>query len=248
MINIGICDDNVLIQKQIGNAISDYFSSKKYSYSLFSYSLGSDLLKACKNIDFSFIFVDIDLGRENGVEIAKAIRKTQDKPISIIFITNYPEYQTKVFSIHTFDYLIKPITNIQIHKTLDDLLFWHSLNTNIERKRLRFKTIHGLITIYVDDIVYFEYNNRRIDIVTKNAIYHMYDKVKNIVTLMEKYDFISPHSAYVINMNEVTKYLKSDSLLIMSNGSKVPISQLKAKWFRTEYMNYINKMWKEKHD
>lgn len=246
MLKIGICDDDLLIQKQIGNAISNYLSNRNYDYDLFFYSTGIDLLEACNNIDFSFVFLDIDLGQENGVKVAKTIREIQNRPINIVFVTSYPEYQTKVLSIHTFDYLIKPIINSQIYKTLDDLLFWHNVNMNQDKERVRFKTIHGLITLCIDEILYFEYQNRRLNIVTKNTVYYMYDKVKNIAALMSKYNFVSPHSAYVINMKEISQYLKSENMLIMSNRSKIPISQLKAKMFRKEYMLYVDKMWEEK--
>lgn len=141
MLNIGICDDNQLTRRQLNNIISDYLNNRKYTYQLFFYSTGSDLLNDCKNIDFSFIFLDIDLGKENGVEIAKAIRKIQNKPINIVFVTSYPEYQTKVLSIHTFDYIIKPIINSQIYKVLDDLLFWQNMDMNREKEHVRLKTI-----------------------------------------------------------------------------------------------------------
>ena len=245
MLKIGICDDDQLIQKQIGNAISNYLSIRNYEFELFFYSIGSDLLSACNKIDFSFIFLDIDLGKDNGVNIAKSIRSIQNKPINIVFVTSYPEYQTKVLSIHTFDYLIKPIVNLQIYNVLDDLLFWNDFEMNHIRDRIRFKTIHGLITLYVDEILYFEYKNRRVDIVTQNTVYHMYDKIKNIASLMNKYDFISPHAAYVINMREINKYLKSQNIIIMSDGNEIPISQLKAKMFRNKYMAYINKAWED---
>lgn len=246
MLRIGICDDDQLIRKQLGNIISDYLNNRKYLYELFFYSSGIDLLAACKDIDFSFIFLDIDLGNENGVETARIIRKIQKKPIDIIFVTSYPEYQTKVFSIHTFDYIIKPIANSQIHNVLDDLIFWQTTDVKREKERVRFKTIHGLITLDVDEILYFEYKNRRIDIVTKKNIYHMYDKIKNIATVMEKYDFISPHAAYVINMKEIKQYLNSQYVIIMSNEYSIPVSQLKTKMFKKKYIMYINKMWEEK--
>ena len=35
MLKIGICDDELLVQKQIGNIISGYLSNKKYTYELF---------------------------------------------------------------------------------------------------------------------------------------------------------------------------------------------------------------------
>ena len=248
MLKIGICDDDQLIQKQIGNLISNYFYNKQYKFDLYFYSTGMDLLNTCNTIDFSFIFLDIDLGKENGVEVAKSIRKIQNSPINIVFVTSYSEYQTKVFSIHTFDYLIKPIINSQVYKVLDDLLFWHNSDINNIKERIRFKTIHGLITICIDEILYFEYKNRRIDIVTRNTVYHMYDKIKNIAVLMDKYDFVSPHAAYVINMKEISQYLKSENTIIMTDGNKIPISQLKSKMFKNKYIAYINRIWEKVHD
>lgn len=248
MLKIGICDDDQLIKRQMDNVISDYLCNRNYSYKLFLYSTGHDLLVACEDIDFSFIFLDIDLGKENGVEIAKSIRKIQNKPINIVFVTSYPEYQTKVLSIHTFDYIIKPLTNFQIYRVLDDLLFWQNADMNSKRERIRFKTIQGMVTLYVDEILYFEYKNRRIDIITVDNVYHMYDKVKNIVALMKKYDFISPHAAYVINMKEIKQYLNSQNIIIMSNEDRIPISQLKTKMFKKEYITYINKTWETTDD
>lgn len=180
--------------------------------------------------------------------MAKSIRKIQNSPINIVFVTSYSEYQTKVFSIHTFDYLIKPIINSQVYKVLDDLLFWHNSDINNIKERIRFKTIHGLITICIDEILYFEYKNRRIDIVTRNTVYHMYDKIKNIAVLMDKYDFVSPHAAYVINMKEISQYLKSENTIIMTDGNKIPISQLKSKMFKNKYIAYINRIWEKVHD
>lgn len=244
-IKIAICDDEEIIRKQIANTIIEYFSSKNIETEIFQYLDGCSLLEDCNQLIFSFIFLDIDLGKHNGVEIAKMIRKIQTNPVNIVFVTSYAEYQTKVLSIHTFDYLLKPINKKAIYKVLDDLMFWYNSEESSLKERVIFKTINGLITIYIDDLLYFEYSNRRIDIVTKNHIYHMYDKIKCIVSKMTKYDFVSPHAAYVINMKEISQYIKSENRIIMTNGKNIPISQLKAKKFKEEYMNYINKMWEK---
>ena len=76
----------------------------------------------------------------------------------------------------------------------------------------------------------------------------MYDKIKNIAVLMDKYDFVSPHAAYVINMKEISQYLKSENTIIMTDGNKIPISQLKSKMFKNKYIAYINRIWEKVHD
>lgn len=243
MIQIAICDDEEIIRKQIGNTISYYFSTKQIDYKIHYYESGVDLLNANDKIHFSFIFLDIQLGEHNGVQIAQLIRTKQSRPINIVFITSYAEYQTKVLSIHIFDYLIKPVNKDRIYKVLDDLMFWYNKEETNQQERIRFKTINGILTIFIDDLVYFEYSNRRINIVTKNNIYYMYGKIKDINKKMARYNFISPHAAYIINMNEIKQYYKSDNKVIMTDGKEIPISQLKAKGFRESYMNFIDAMW-----
>lgn len=49
-------------------------------------------------------------------------------------------------------------------------------------------------------------------------------------------------------MKEIKQYLNSQNIIIMSNGDIIPISQLKAKIVKNEYMRYINKMWEKIHD
>lgn len=243
MIKIAVCDDEEIIRKQIKNYISEYFSTKKINFEIYEFSSGIDLLQSSQKNIFSFIFLDIDLGKYNGVNIAKSIRDIQVSPINIVFVTSYEEYRTKVFSIHTFDYIIKPIKKDVFYKVLDDLMFWHNEESGNSRERLIFKTIDGIITLYIDDILYFEYNNRRVDIITKNGIYHMYDKIKKIAQKMEKYNFIFPHAAYVINMKEISCYYRSSNQIIMTNEESIPISQLRTKKFREQYFKYINKSW-----
>lgn len=164
----------------------------------------------------------------------------QIKQPNIVFVTGYEEFMNKVLSIHTFDYIIKPIDKNRVTSVLDDLLFWYNSDKNKTREKMRFKTIDGVVTLYLDEILYFEYKNRRIDIVTLNNIYHMYSKMKDIAKLLEKYNFCVPHAAYVVNLAEIDRYMKNDNQIFMSNNEPIPISQLKARQFKKEYIHFLS--------
>lgn len=89
MIKIAVCDDEEIIRKQIKNYISEYFSTKKINFEIYEFSSGIDLLQSSQKNIFSFIFLDIDLGKYNGVNIAKSIRDIQVSPINILFVPLY---------------------------------------------------------------------------------------------------------------------------------------------------------------
>ncbi|MEG0576795.1 MAG: LytTR family DNA-binding domain-containing protein, partial [Bacilli bacterium] len=230
-----------IIRKNLENIISFYFSKRKIQCEIHIYSSGFELLKENEEVLFSFIFLDIDLGNHSGIDIAKELRKKQITPVNIVFVTSYSEYQTKVMSIHTFDYIMKPLKTENINNVLDDLMFWYNTGEKKESIKFRFKTIDGLITLEKDQILYFEYIDRRITIISTSGIYYMYGKMKDVLKIVSKYNFTSPHVAYIINLNEIEKYLKADNLIIMTDKKKIPISQLKSKLFRNDYMTFISK-------
>lgn len=239
MAKIAICDDNELIRLQLYNIISGYLEKRKIVSEILTFSSGKDLFEKIKTYDVTCLFIDIDLNEElNGIQIVEKLRDIQ-KTVMIIFVTSYSEFKDKVLSLHTFDYVIKPYKNSEIYKVLDDLFAWMNEGNKENKIKLQFKTIDGIISLYLDEILYFEYKDRRIDIVTKNVKYHMYGKIRDVYKRLKKYDFAVPHISYIVNMNEINAFLKADYRLIMSNDLSIPISQLKLKEFRKNYLDFL---------
>ena len=63
-------------------------------------------------IDHDISFLDIEMGDISGIELAKRIRKRQEKSGKrsiIIFVTGFREYMEDAFDVNAFHYLVKPI-------------------------------------------------------------------------------------------------------------------------------------------
>lgn len=58
---------------------------------------------------FDLIFMDIDLGVENGMEDAEEIRKFDTKT-PIIFVTNLAQYAVRGYQVNALDFIVKPFT------------------------------------------------------------------------------------------------------------------------------------------
>lgn len=239
MTKIVVCDDDELIRTQLYNIINNYLERRNIKADILTYSSGSELLKNIKFLDVSCLFMDIDLRENsNGIEIAKELRKFQ-KTMMIIFVTSYTEYAHNALSLHAFDYITKPYKNNEINRVLDDLFLWIKDDDSRNVIKLQFKTIDGIISLNIEDILYFEYKNRRIDIVTNNNQYHMYGKIRDVFKKMKDYNFAVPHISYIVNLNEIKALVKSRYTIIMTNDSEIPISQLKLKEFSNTYINYL---------
>lgn len=65
-------------------------------------------LKEVKNKKAGIIFLDIEMGKMNGLEAAEAFINVDDT-LEIVFITAYSQYAVDAFEINAIDYLLKPI-------------------------------------------------------------------------------------------------------------------------------------------
>lgn len=249
MIKIAVCDDHELIRKQLYNHINDYLDARELTANIELFSSGTSLITKIENYEeYDCVFLDIDLNDIiNGVEVARIIRQKYKKKTFIIFVTSYDEYKNKVFSLHTFDYINKPFDSKQIYQVLDDLFYWFNDNKSKNCIKMQFKTVNGYISLDINEILYFEYRNRRIDIITNDNVYHMYERMKVLFKSLEKYGFLIPHVSYIINPMHIKFYISADNLIKMTNNNNIPISQLKAKEFRTKYNNFIKENGKLKN-
>lgn len=63
------------------------------------------------------VFLDIEMGEINGLEFAEVIiREVSD--IDIVFVTAYSQYALEAFEVNAIDYLLKPIQEKRLEKTL----------------------------------------------------------------------------------------------------------------------------------
>lgn len=83
----------------------------------------TDPLKALEKIKAKnpdIIFLDIEMGNINGLEIAAQL---QNSPSSqeIVFVTAYSEYAVEAFEINAIDYLLKPVQKSRLDRTINRL-------------------------------------------------------------------------------------------------------------------------------
>ncbi|OPH53465.1 hypothetical protein BC351_06265 [Paenibacillus ferrarius] len=70
------------------------------------------------NHDVDLIFVDISMPKENGLEFAERLRESGNE-VKIVFITSHKEYALFAFDVHAFDYIVKPVVQERLRKTME---------------------------------------------------------------------------------------------------------------------------------
>lgn len=230
---IAICDDDNVFCTKIESYIYEYYGKNSVKLSIF-YS-GEEFIKSKDKYDC--IFLDIEMIDLNGIEIATMIRN-YDLDTYIIIVSGFPKYKNVAYRLHVFDYLDKPLKKTTLFRTLDDMTMLLKKKQNVQYEH--FQTNQGLVKLRVNDIVYFEYRERKINLYTNNGhIYQFYDTIYKLEDKFKKYHFISPHKAFLVNVDYIQNIHSND--LILEKDIIIPISKLKRKQIKDAYFDAISK-------
>ncbi|CAH1214545.1 Protein MrkE [Paenibacillus plantiphilus] len=71
--------------------------------------------------DVDLIFLDIRMPGENGLAFASRLRG-DGRRIKLVFVTSYKEYSSAAFEVYAYDYIVKPVQQDRLHKTVQRAL------------------------------------------------------------------------------------------------------------------------------
>lgn len=235
---IGICEDNQIIQEQIYNEIKKFQSEVTFLISTFIN--GEEMINS--QIIFDLVFLDIELpGQVNGLEVAKYLQEQNNK-IILVFVTFYTKYIISSFYLNTFQFILKPIR-------ID--LFRQELLRCIE-KFLKYNATFKinfegtLLKIPIKTILAIESDKRKLLIYcTNNKIYSTYGSLRNHIQWLEKHHFLKVHSSILVNCAFITGF-QDEVILTFSYNEKVytktyPVSRRCRKKAKLEYHEYFFK-------
>jgi two-component system LytT family response regulator len=196
-------------------------------------------LEAIEKLKPELVFLDIEMPSMNGFEL---LQQFKEIPFSVIFTTSYDQYAIKAIRFSALDYLLKPIDpkelvtavrKIQMQNKPPSEEQFRMLMNHIHHKESSFSKIaipiiEGFELVHVDNVLYCEADDNYTHLYIKNK-----KRITACRTLKEIEEqmldfgfFIRVHHSYLVNLNEVTKYVRGEGgYLIMSDNSTVNVSR-----------------------
>jgi DNA-binding LytR/AlgR family response regulator len=239
MIRIALCDDERDELNLLETVIKQYEEERNLSFRITSYKRGEELIGNWENFDI--VFLDIRMSGMDGMEAAKSIRK-KDMQVEIIFITSHIGLTREALAVHAFEYLEKPVSKEVLYHQMDEVLEKISRYKQIEAKRKEIVEINAgksVIRIAVDDIYYFERNDRKIKAVTKKGSFIVNETISSLEQKLKTFDFVMPHQSFVVNINQMQDYYKDE--IIMMNSDTIPVAQKRSSEFKKVMRDFLQK-------
>ncbi len=194
------------------------------------------------------LFLDISMEDMDGMTAAKLLResaKEQEAAVwgslpLLIFISGYPEYVMEAFSVHAYQFLVKPIEEKEFAAVFDQAVRECRILKRKKQKTSRELLVHKRNTtrkVLEADIYYVESSNRKVILCLNSEKITYYGKISGLEEELSE-SFFRVHKGYLVNMKYVERYSRTE--VWMKNGDKLLISRYKYQDFVKAYLRYIS--------
>lgn len=240
MIRIGICDDNGVMLNNLESIISKAFAEHTSDFEVLTYSSGTLLINAHTYEPFHIIFLDIDMPKMTGFDVAKTLRD-EFSNCFIIFVTSHSELMYESMDFQPFHFIKKncdePISS-SVNRIVKKLMKHMRQNEKVVLE----DDISGRRAVYIHNITYLESDKHYV----KYHIKDMSEPIRmreNISECEEKYayyDFVRIHKRYLINLKYLSFFDNTNNeVLLGSINKKLAMSKNYKKDVDEKYTLYL---------
>ncbi|WP_298474707.1 LytTR family DNA-binding domain-containing protein [uncultured Maribacter sp.] len=185
------------------------------------------------------LFLDIEMPTMDGFQF---IQKLQNKNFPVVITTAYNQYAIKALKNEAIDYLLKPIDTDDLKETIVKIKKFNynnytsnklekillNFNANNIQKKITINTDGKLVFLESDEILYAESDgNYSTLFLTDGNKLVLTKKLKEVNELLPQETFFRIHNSYIINLNKIKEFLKTDGYVILKSNHKIPVSRQK---------------------
>lgn len=236
MLNIAVCDDDLIFASMIENILLEISETRFIEVCVEVYSDGQELWRAISSgKTYQILYLDIEMVCMNGIDVAKKIREI-DRETIIIYISNYDNYLMDLFEVEPFRFLRKPIDKelfLDYFKKAYEKIIDEDAYFEYKFNKISYKVL-------MKNIMYFESNGRVIKIHCEDWEGKFYGKLKRIEEELARgrITFLRIHQSYLVNYNYIREM--GFSKIVLLNGVCLQVSEERKKIIRTKCMDLMS--------
>lgn len=232
MLKILIYEDNINDYQNLTRCIDSFFSQNNIDYSITQCNNSKFLFNVINNFDL--LFLDIEIGEENGIEIGLKIRKSNPEIPRIIITSSFSKYLLDGYKINADRYFLKPIHQNEFNIEMDAILrkylnkYLGFYDPSISNQKILFK-----------NIMYIEFSERKTKIhLINNRVLSTNYPLKHWINLLKnEYQFSQCHKAFIVNFYHISTFQELD--ITLKNEVKIPLSRHFKKELKNNYYNFL---------
>lgn len=194
----------------------------------------SEAKKILKTQIVDLVFLDIQL--QDGLSFA--LLEDVSPHAKVIFITAYEKYAIDALRQGAFDYLLKPISIDELKRCIERIheqteqeeLLRNQLNRippqHVFREKIGISSMDGIEYIDTRSIVFLKADGKyTLVYLVSNQVITSSKNLKMFESILPENLFMRVHHSYLVNMSEIQRFRKDDAVLVLSEGTEIPVSK-----------------------
>lgn len=232
MIKAALCDDEPKILEDLSAKIAEAFETAGSKINLFKTEDPLELLNYLKNEPVNVLFLDIDMPKISGMDIAKALSESDRKPL-LIFVTSHDALVYRSFQYHPFGFIRKTHFDEEILGVVQSVVDELDKSSGL----FSFRMNDGLYRIKRKDILYFESESNYLNIHTPEKTYKFRSTLSSVEEELSSKGFIRTHKGFLVNQEHI--YSIRSEELVLSNHEVLPIGRSNRESVKAQIMRYM---------
>ncbi len=216
---------------------------------------GESALAAWRELQPDFVFLDVQMPGISGMEVAERIAGS----VHIVFVTAYDQYAIEAFDQAAVDYLLKPVSDERLMKTIARLkdkkkgdartaasadlkqllnALRHPGESNTYLHWIKASRQGQINLIAIDDIDYFKSADKYTTVVTRQGEWLIRTSLKKLETELDPDKFWRIHRGTIVRVEAIEAFKRGFSgkamVKLYNHEQPLPVSRAHEAVFRAD--------------
>jgi DNA-binding LytR/AlgR family response regulator len=198
-------------------------------------SAASALVRLGEGSRFDALFLDVRMPGLDGLELARILRRFEQPP-AVVFVTAFDDHAVDAFELAVLDYLVKPVSRQRLDEALDRVgRAVAGADAPVEADALDEDVLPvdaprggGKRLLPRSSIVFLQAYGDYVRVSADGGRYLLRARLSDLDDRWSRHGFLRVHRGFLVNLRravEVRPRLNGTAVLVMSDGSEVPIAR-----------------------
>jgi DNA-binding LytR/AlgR family response regulator len=215
-----IAEDEPLLRKRLITLLGAYWAELQIVAEACD---GEEALIAFQEWQPDIVFLDIDMPKLSGIEVAHAIRGRA----SIVFLTAHADFAVDAFAVGAVDYLLKPLQPGRLLETIERLKL--RVTSSIQPTSrlappvpkpayltwIQASIGNSIHFVTVSEVLFFKSDTRYTRVVTNSGEYLVRKTIKELTDELPPLDFVQISRGAVVNLKQVESVTRTDGQMVV---------------------------------